>query len=285
MDKSVQSNRDVWEKCLSEAKERLIVALDAKTLEEVYQLIAMLGPDVRWFKVGMSAFYAGHRPLLQTIQRYGARIFLDLKLHDIPSTVARTVHTIADLGVSWLTLHALGGEEMLIRAREAVDQQIQSDSGERLKLFAVTVLTSHDRHAWEAIGMSESPEQSTERLARLALRSGMDGLIAAPTEVYTLSRLFGRYPYGPYLVTPGVRLNMELASPDFSESKPLGQGVYDDQVRIATPEKAIQDGGYAVVVGRPIIAARDPRKAYGLWLEHIARALLANDPQCLSEST
>lgn len=272
MDKPSQSERDVWEKCLAEAKERLIVALDAETLEGVGRLIAMLGPDVRWFKVGMSAFYAGHRTLLQTIERDGVRIFLDLKLHDIPSTVARTVQTIADLGVSWLTLHALGGEEMLLRAREAVDQYTRYDSKERLKLFAVTVLTSHDRRSWEALGMSEAPEQSTVRLAQLALKSGMDGLISAPTEVSTLTRFFGRYPHGPYLVTPGVRLETE-------------QSAYDDQVRIASPEKAIHDGAYALVVGRPIIAARDPRKAYGIWLEHVARALLKTHPQCFSEST
>lgn len=299
-------HKDVWQRCLDEARERLIVALDAPTLEEVYRLVEVLGPEVRWFKVGMSAFYAGHRSLLQTIKRSGARIFLDLKLHDIPSTVARTVDIILDLGVSWLTLHALGGGKMLLSARERVEKQSVGERGERLKLFAVTVLTTHDARSWQAIGMSWRLEESTEHLARFAIDAGMDGLICAPTEVRDLASLFGRYPNGPYLVTPGVRLEPDQGSP-FSSAEVIPssleekrfllqdanhsssgrsfferslRGTRDDQVRIATPEKAFQDGAYAVVVGRPIISAQDPLDAYRVWVKRTARALFEYDKTC-----
>jgi len=189
----------------------------------------------------LELFIAEGKPLVEEVQRRGYSIFLDLKLHDIPNTVASAVHAAGRLGVSMLTVHAAGGPEMLSAAAEA--------SAEGLVLLAVTVLTSMDTAQMEATGIPGTAGTQVDRLAKLALSCGIPGLVCSPNEVAGLRAQMGPEPL---LVIPGVR-------PKGAEA--------GDQKRVATPAAAITAGASYLVVGRPITRAVDPGAA--------ARAILA----------
>jgi orotidine-5'-phosphate decarboxylase len=175
-------------------------------------------------------------------------VFLDLKLHDIPNTVAGAVRSLAPLRPAWLTIHAAGGAAMIAAAREAAEK---SGGADRMKILAVTVLTSIDAATLSDTGVSGGPVQQVLRLARLAVAAGADGLVCSPREVAPLRAALGE---GPALVVPGVR--------------PAGSAA-DDQARTATPEEMAAAGADFVVVGRPITKAADPAAAAAA----IARAL------------
>jgi orotidine-5'-phosphate decarboxylase len=221
--------------------ERLIVALDFPDGASALSLVDRLEGSTSWFKVGLELYIAEGKSLVAELQRRGCSIFLDLKLHDIPNTVAGAVRSASRLGVDMLTVHAAGGPAMLSAAAEAAD--------DRPTLLAVTVLTSMDRAQLEAIGIQDSPTAQVEKLAGMALSCGVEGIVCSPVEVSTLRRSFGSEPL---LVIPGIR--------------PAGSAT-GDQRRIATPAEAIASGANFVVVGRPITQAADPGAA--------ARAILA----------
>ena len=196
----------------SDPRDRLIVALDVPSAAEALRLADNLAGRCRWAKVGMELFYAEGRDLIRRLQDRGFRIFLDLKLHDIPNTVAAAVRSLHPLGVDILTVHALGGPEMLLAASR------EADHLEAAPLLAgVTVLTSMNSTHLQAVGIEDTPQTQVRRLAGLALQSGLGGLVCSPLEVATLRQQFGA---APVLIVPGVR--------------PAGSAL-DDQSRTATP--------------------------------------------------
>jgi orotidine-5'-phosphate decarboxylase len=232
----------------SDPKDRLAVALDFADEHEALKLVDKLGQTCQWYKVGMELYYAAGNRIVRQLRERGFNIFLDLKLHDIPNTVAGAVRSAAKAGASLLTIHASGGEAMMTAAAEAA-----SAPGSP-RLLAVTVLTSMDASQLAGIGISASPAEQVFRLAKLAQRSGIDGMVCSPEEVAILRRETGPKTL---LVIPGIR--------------PSGSAV-GDQKRVATPAQAIRDGASLLVVGRPITRAGDPAAAAQAILKEIADA-------------
>jgi orotidine-5'-phosphate decarboxylase len=218
------------------ARDRLIVALDVKTADEARALVDRLSGKAGMFKVGSQLFTAAGPQLVREIIGRGEKVFLDLKYHDIPNTVANAVAEACRLGVSLLTVHALGGKAMMEAAVGALPAV-----GSRL--LAVTILTSHDHESLVAIGLDGPVSDAVQRLARLAQQAGADGIVASPLEAEII-----RGACGPdfLIVTPGIR--------------PGGSKAHD-QARAATPADAIRAGASYVVVGRPIAEASDPAAA------------------------
>lgn len=215
------------------AVSRLCLALDVPTGDAAVALAERVGDGVGVLKVGLELFVKEGPRVVQRVRDLGRDVFLDLKLHDIPETVARAVTSARALGVRYLTVHASGGSPMLRAAAEA--------AGSDLQLLAVTVLTSLDASDLGALGIAEPPEAHVVRLARLAQSSGLTGLVCSPQECKALRQAIGQEFT---LVTPGIRPAGEQAG---------------DQKRIATPSSAIVDGASLLVVGRPIRDASDPR--------------------------
>jgi orotidine-5'-phosphate decarboxylase len=213
--------------------ERIAVALDVPTLDEAEALAAALAGHVAVFKVGLELF-SGHGPeAVRRIRAHGP-VFLDLKLHDIPTTVGRAARRLADLGIDLLTVHATGGPAMVEAAVDGL--------GAGGRVLAVTVLTSLAPADLDAVGLP-SADRSVPRLAALATAAGAGGIVCAAPD---LGRLRGVVPEGTALVTPGIR--------------PAGAAT-DDQARVATPGGAVADGATLLVVGRPITRADDPAAA------------------------
>jgi orotidine-5'-phosphate decarboxylase len=233
------------------AKDRLVVALDFADEHEAIKLVDHLGQTCQWYKVGMELYYATGNSIVQKLRDRGFNVFLDLKLHDISNTVAGAVHSATKAGASLLTLHASGGAAMMTAAAEAA-----SAPGSP-RLLAVTVLTSMDASELAGIGITSSPADQVLRLAKLAQKSGIDGMVCSAEEVALL-----RKETGPdtLLVIPGIR--------------PAGSTV-EDQKRIATPAQAIAHGASMLVVGRPITRAADPAAATLAILEEIEQAQYA----------
>jgi orotidine-5'-phosphate decarboxylase len=217
-------------------RERLIVALDVPQAEAARELVDRLKGRVGLFKVGSQAFTAAGPELVREIVARGERVFLDLKFHDIPNTVAGAVASTAALGVSLATVHGLGGRAMLEAAAGALPAM-------GTKLLAITILTSHDEGTLGEIGVGGRVADSVKRLALLASDAGMDGVVASPHEVAMIREACGP---GFLIVTPGIR--------------PAGAAA-GDQARAATPAAALAAGADYLVVGRPITEAKDPAAA------------------------
>jgi orotidine-5'-phosphate decarboxylase len=216
---------------------RLIVALDVDSFDDARRLVAALGPHVGWFKIGPVLFTREGPRVCALVREAGARLFLDLKFHDIPNTVHGAVKGALALGADMITLHASGGADMLRAARAAADEAGRRDA----ILLGVTVLTHLSEAAFNATFASSRPVgESVLALARVAREGGMTGVVASAQELPAIRRVLGREFV---VVTPGIRL---------PEAKP------DDQTRVVTPEQAIRDGADYLVVGRPIVAAPDP---------------------------
>jgi orotidine-5'-phosphate decarboxylase len=233
--------------------ERILVALDVPTASDALRLATALRGAVGGFKVGYELFTAAGPDVVRALVAEGDRVFLDLKFHDIPNTVAGAVRSAAALGVWMLNVHASGGLPMLDAAREAADAAADSD-GRRPLVIAVTALTSLDAETLASVGVSAAPRAHVLRLAGLAQAAGLDGVVASPQEASDL-----REAMGPdfLIVTPGIR---------GGSANPGGN---DDQVRTATPAGAVANGSSYLVIGRPITAAANPRQA----AEAIAREL------------
>ena len=233
------------------ADERVIVALDVSTMDAMKDIVSTLGDSVSYYKVGMELFYAEGEQTVRYLQEQGKNVFLDLKLHDIPNTVAHGVSSLTRLGANLMTIHGQGGAIMMQRAAEAASQTAKELGIERPKLLAITVLTSFDEENWSKTGGQLPISDQVIRLAKLAKESGMDGVVCSPLEAKMI-----RQACGPdfLIVTPGVR-------PSFAAS--------DDQKRIATPAKALADGASRLVIGRPITKAAEPKEAVRRILEEI----------------
>lgn len=219
---------------------RVIVALDFPDVMSAFGLAARLDPSVCALKVGKELFTVAEAGLVRELVRRGFRVFLDLKFHDIPNTVAQACAAATRLGVWMIDVHAAGGAAMMTAAREAVARTAASEGRPRPLLVAITVLTSLDAADLASIGVAGTAEAQVLRLARLAQSSGLDGVVCSAHEAAMLRSQCGA---DFRLVTPGIR--------------PAG-GEAHDQVRIMTPESAIAAGADYLVVGRAITAAPDP---------------------------
>jgi orotidine-5'-phosphate decarboxylase len=232
------------------ARRRLIVALDVPDAASALDLISRLESTCNWFKVGLELFVAAGPAVLEPILARGYSVFLDLKFHDIPNTVAGAVRSASHLGARMMTLHAAGGPAMLAAARHALDN-VKSPP----ELLAVTMLTSMDGEQMTAVGLERSPSEQVKQLARMALGAGIRGFVCSPQEVAALRALAG--PEAT-LVVPGIR--------------PSGSDA-GDQKRIATPAESLRMGASYLVVGRPITQAADPAAAADAIVMEMATAL------------
>lgn len=217
---------------------KIIVALDFDTPDAALDLAAKLDPALCRLKVGKELFTVAGPTLVQKLIEQRFQVFLDLKFHDIPNTVAQACKAAARLGVWMVNVHALGGRKMMNAAREALE-----GVPDRPKLIAVTVLTSMGQSDLAEIGLSPEPQENVLRLAKLAQEGGLDGVVCSAREAAKLRAVLGD---DFCLVTPGIRPAAASA---------------DDQVRIATPAQAILDGANYLVIGRPVTQAADPLQA------------------------
>jgi orotidine-5'-phosphate decarboxylase len=227
--------------------DRILVALDVATADEAMALADTLRGAVGGFKIGSQLFTGAGPQVVRTLVERGDRVFLDLKFHDIPNTVAGAVAAAADLGVWMLNVHASGGAAMLEAAHHAAAVRARP----RPLVMAVTVLTSLDAPTLASVGIGASPLEQVLRLARLTHASGLDGVVASPLETAAI-----RSACGPefVIVTPGIRGG--TASPPAPDAT-----VKDDQIRTMTAADAIRAGSSYLVIGRPITSASDPRRA------------------------
>jgi orotidine-5'-phosphate decarboxylase len=224
------------------AKDKLIVALDVDNVEHANQLVKELKDEVGMFKVGSMLFATGGPQFVKSVIAGGNKVFLDLKLHDIPFQISGAARVIGRLGVSLFTLHASGGAEMVRRAVEAAAEGAKSANKEPPKVLAVSVLTSLDAESLEEIGMNGNPSEAVQRLVVLAEAAGVDGAVCSPQEAAAV-RSFTAPAF--LIVTPGVR-------------PASSQTANEDQKRVDTPTVAFRAGADYIVVGRPIAAAANP---------------------------
>lgn len=227
------------------ARDRVIVALDVPDAGRALALIERLDGIIQWFKVGLELYLSEGNGIVDTVRSRGYSVFLDLKLHDIPNTVAGAVRSVSRTGAEMLTLHAGGGPAMLAAAAEAAAALPAAP-----KLLAVTVLTSMDLPQLQAVGISASPAAQVLRLARMGWETGIHGFVSSAEEVAAMRRSFP----DATLVIPGIR--------------PAGAAV-GDQKRVATPAAAIASGADYLVIGRPITQAADPAAAAQAILDEI----------------
>ena len=229
-------------------KERIIVALDTDSPDAALAAVSSLAGEVGLFKVGMELFPRGGPDLIGRILAKGADVFLDLKFHDIPNTVAGAVRSAVALGVKFATVHASGGKAMLAAAASAA-------AGSGTTVLAVTVLTSLDDADLASVGFALPAAEAVDRLAGLAAEAGIGGIVCSAREVAAVRALVGKEVI---LVTPGVRLPGDSSG---------------DQKRVVTPFEAIRDGANYIVVGRPITKAADPVAAARKFAAEVGRAL------------
>lgn len=238
---------------LPKADDRLIVALDVHTMNDVERLVTTLGDTVTYYKVGMELFYSVGPDVVRYLKAQGKHVFLDLKLHDIPNTVAGGLASLMSLGADIVNVHASGGCTMMKTAAERLHEAAKEQGIACPKIIAITVLTSMNDDDWQKLGETEPIADRVVRLAKLTKAAGLDGVVASPREAAAIRAACGD---DFLLVTPGVR--------------PTGAAV-DDQSRIATPAQALKNGATHLVVGRPIRAAEDPKAAAAAIIEEMER--------------
>ena len=229
----------------------IIVALDVPAADAALKLVEQLAPVSGGFKIGSELFTSAGPDIVRRIRERGALVFLDLKFHDIPNTVAKAVAAAVQLDVQMLTVHTSGGLEMLKAAEQSAQESAWRLGRTPPLLLGVTVLTSLDAAALKEIGLDANVEYQVRRLATVATRAGLRGLVCSPQEVAKLRQAL---PPNMQLVTPGVRTGAEKA---------------DDQKRMLTPREAITAGANWLVIGRPIYAAENPREAAEKILESL----------------
>jgi len=225
------------------ADDRLIVALDVHTEDDVKKLVESLGDSVSYYKVGMELFYGVGAGVVSYLKEQNKKVFLDLKLHDIPNTVAGGLTSLMNLGTDMMNIHAGGGFSMMKKAAESVKAAAKEQNITPPKLIAVTVLTSISEEEWREMGHTASIAEQVIIFAKLAKKAGLDGVVASPKEAASIREAVGE---DFLIVTPGVR--------------PAGASI-DDQQRIATPAGALKSGATHLVVGRPVRAAKNPKLA------------------------
>jgi orotidine-5'-phosphate decarboxylase len=225
-------------------KDRIIVALDVPTKKEAIELVENLRDQISFFKIGLQLYTAEGPEIVRAVLASGTKVWLDLKLYDIPNTVSRAVESAGNLGVHMLTIHLSGGSEMIRAARAA--------RANNMLLLGVTVLTSATEETLREIGIPNKVDNHVLRLAKLGAQAGIDGVVASPHEIKMLRREFGDRIK---IVVPGIRPSWAVAG---------------DQKRVMTPREAIEAGADYLVIGRPITAHRNPSEAVTKILEEIA---------------
>ena len=225
-----------------EARDAVIVALDCDR-DEAFHLADLLAGKARWVKVGMTLYYAYGPEMVRAMHDRGFKVFLDLKLHDIPFQIHGAAHSASMVGADILSIHGLGGADMVAQARAGVEEAAAEREGDRTRLVAISVLTSMDQEALASIGVDAPVADEVARLAKLAVGAGSDGIVCSPQEAADMRALLGP---DALIVTPGVR--------------PAGAAL-GDQKRVATPAAAIAAGASKLVIGRPITQAEDPAAA------------------------
>jgi orotidine-5'-phosphate decarboxylase len=228
---------------MTKSADKIIVALDVPTSKAALKLVTELSNDISFFKVGLQLYTAGGLGFVRAISFLTPKVFLDLKLHDIPNTVAKSVEAAGEFGVQMLTIHLSGGSEMIraaVSARKA-----------NMSILGVTVLTSANQQTLQEMGISDKIDNQVLRLAKLGVENGIDGLVTSPHEIKPLRTEFGDKIK---IVVPGIR-------PSWSEP--------GDQKRTMTPRQALDAGADYLVIGRPIIAHPDPREAVAKILEEL----------------
>ena len=237
-----------------EAADHVIVAFDC-TQERAYELADELSGQLAWAKVGMELFYACGADLVRDLKARGLKVFLDLKLNDIPNTVKCASRVLAGLGVDMMTIHASGGPAMVAAAREGLDEGAAAAGLPAPKLLAVTVLTSMDAAQLAAVGVEHPIAEQADLLARMALDNGADGVVCSAFEAAAMRRSLGEQAL---IVTPGIR--------------PAGAAA-GDQSRVATPAMAIGEGSTHLVVGRPVTKDDVPAAALSAILDEVQGVL------------
>lgn len=224
-------------------KKGLIVALDVDNRNKALQLAEALKKEVKFFKVGLELFSACGPAIVDDLNKKSFRVFLDLKFHDIPNTVAGAARAVTKLGAAIFNVHALGGYDMMEQAAKSAAAQAKESQVDKPAVLAVTILTSMDEDGLKRIGIGGTVSDAVIKLARMAKEAGLDGVVASPKEAGLIRNALG----GDFvIVTPGVR-------PAWADPA--------DQKRISTPAEAVKNGADFIVVGRPITAAKDPVEA------------------------
>lgn len=226
-----------------QASDKVIIALDCSR-ERAFELADLLSGKATWVKVGMTLFFAEGPAIVEAMRARGLRVFLDLKVHDIPFQVEGAVRSASLTGADILSIHGLGSSAMIAAARRGAEEAAEARGSERTRLVAISVLTSMDQAALDEIGVTSTVVEEVERLASLSYGAGADGIVCSPQEASRMRELLGP---DALIVCPGVR--------------PAGSEV-GDQKRIATPAAAIEAGASKLVIGRPITGAEDPVAAF-----------------------
>jgi len=232
--------------------EKIIVALDVADLNSAEVLVKKLAPVIKTFKVGKELFTSAGPAAIEMVHRCGARVFLDLKFHDIPNTVGAASAAAARLGVFMFNVHILGGKNMLFKAVQSVHQIADEQKTARPKVLGVTVLTSMTDRDLKDIGIRKSVKKEVEALALIASQCGLDGVVASGQEIGIIRKVAGK---DFLIVTPGVR--------------PVWAG-HGDQKRVMTPREAIEEGADFIVIGRPVTQDPDPLKAAEKIIQEIS---------------
>jgi orotidine-5'-phosphate decarboxylase len=246
----MQASESAGQKLMT--KEKIIVALDVETVAEARSIIDEISGEVGAFKIGLQLFTAAGASFVREVVGQNIRLFLDVKFHDIPNTVAKASVEVARLGVWMFNVHASGGGEMMRRTVENVREVCDRENLAPPKIIGVTVLTSANRETLREVGIVKEIDSQVVNLARLTAKCGLDGVVASPLEVETLRRSIEKQDF--LIVTPGIR-------PSFATN--------DDQKRVMTPKEAMSQGADYLVIGRPITAQDDKLAAVRKILEEI----------------
>lgn len=238
-----------------QARDAIIIALDMGE-QEALDLCAQLSGKAVWVKVGMTLYYACGPAIVEKMRQMGFKVFLDLKLHDIPFQIEGAAEAASKVGADILSIHGLGGAAMIAGGRKGVERAAQSSErdGVRTRLVAISVLTSMDQEALESIGVDSPVADEVARLASLAVGAGSDGIVCSPQEAASMRALLGEEAL---IVTPGIR--------------PAGADLAD-QKRVSTPAASIAAGASKLVVGRPITQADDPVAAFEAIVSELVQA-------------
>ena len=234
------------------ADNRIIAALDVPTADEAREIIEELGDAVGAFKVGLQLLTSAGASFVREIVRRDIKVFLDVKFHDIPNTVAKAAVEVARLGVWMFNIHASGGSEMMTRTVGEVREICEKENLRQPRIIGVTVLTSANEETLNEIGIEENLDRQVLRLAKLTAKCELDGVVASPHEVGAIRQAVKNRDF--LIVTPGIR-------PTFATN--------DDQKRVMTPKDAVQSGADYLVIGRPILQAADKIRAVREILEEI----------------
>lgn len=225
---------------MTKTKDKIIVPLDVETADEARKIIAEIGDEVGAYKIGLQLFTSAGTGFVREIVGSGVKLFLDVKFHDIPNTVAKASIEVARLGVWMFNLHASGGSEMMRRTMEDVSEFCEREKIQRPKMIAVTVLTSSNEETLAETGIGGKVNEQVLNLAKLTAKCGLDGVVASPLETGLIRENIENKEF--LIVTPGIR-------PSFATN--------DDQKRVMTPKEAIKSGSDYLVIGRPITKAED----------------------------